>query len=514
MLHTELLNYFKLLDTLPNPITFNELAYDEEGKAYDKILYVNQSFIDTIGYTTEEIPDDRVWFTRAYPNPSYQDYIISEWFNAVKKAQLEGIDLTGFPAKVRCKNGEDRWFNITTQLEHTIFEKYRTIVFIETDTPQKAKLDLDEKSLELINERRLLKTIIDSAPIRIFWKDLQGVYLGCNKAFLGDAQLRDESDIIGKTDFDMVWKKDAKRFIKDDKEVTDSGKAKLNYIEAQPQENGRDLVLSTSKVVLNDSSNRTIGVLGIYQDITEEYHAKEKLKESEELMIVQSRQAAMGEMLSMIAHQWKQPLSSISSIVAGIRVKQALTKLSFSEAEEKLIDIDKQILYLSQTITDFSDFFKPDEGVETVRLHEPIEKAILIIGKLLTNNDITLTTSYEEGIELVTYATELQQVCINIIKNAADAFMSKPDLSIRRSIAIKTYTKEDKAYIEISDNAGGLKEDILEKVFQAYFSTKSEKNGTGLGLYMSKAIITNHMKGTLSCFNREGGAVFTIMIPL
>ena len=96
MTNANLFQLFDLLDTLPNPVTLNELSYDEAGEPYDKIIYVNKSFIKTIGYTTEDIPDDRSWFQKAYPDEEYQEYITSEWFKAVEKAKAEGKDLTGF----------------------------------------------------------------------------------------------------------------------------------------------------------------------------------------------------------------------------------------------------------------------------------------------------------------------------------------------------------------------------------------------------------------------------------
>lgn len=502
---------FDLLDTLPNPVTLNELAFDEEGQAYDKIVYANKNFLKTIGYTIEDIPDDRTWFTKAYPDKSYQEYISTEWFKAVEKAKEEKTDLTGFPAKVRCKDGEDRWFNVTTQLEHTINDKYRTIIFVQTLTPSQTQLKLDEKSLDLIQERLLLKTIIDSIHIRFFWKDLDGVYLGCNKAFLEDAHLKDESEIIGKTDYDQVWKEDAERFIEDDRRVCESGVPELNFIERQPQENGKYIMLSTSKIPLRDLSGKIIGILGLYQDITEEYEGKEKIKEQERLLHVQARQAAMGEMISMIAHQWKQPLSSISAIASNMQIQQALGKSS----EDKVVEHTKVILdqtqYLAQTISDFRNFFKQDKEIKQIQARDTIEDALLIVNKLLQNNEIRLETSYLSDRLFYTYPKELQHVFINLIKNAADTLMEKGTHD--RWIKVSTEDTDESVVFEVSDNGGGIETDIIEKVFEPYFSTKHEKNGTGLGLYMSQTIIEKHLKGNISCKNSEHGAVFTVELP-
>ncbi len=503
---------FELLDTLPNPVTLNELAYDENGVAYDKIIYVNKNFIKTIGYTTEDIPDDRTWFAKAYPDAAYQHYISSEWFKAVDKAKEENSDLVGFPAKVHCKDGEDRWFSVTTQLSQSISDKYRTIVFIQTDSPGETKLKLDERSLDLLRERRLLKTIIDTAPVRIFWKDGEGVYLGCNKRFLEDAHLEDESQIIGKTDYDLVWKEDAEKFREDDRRVRESGVEELNFSERQPQKEGKYLMLSTSKVPLKNHSGATIGVLGLYSDITQEYAAQEELKEKDKLLLVQSRQAAMGEMISMIAHQWKQPLSSIAAVVNTYQVQQALGKVSPESLDEQAKTIMGQVDYLSRTISDFRNFFKQDKVTKQVQSGEAMDEALLIIGKLLENSGIELRASCLSNKAFYTFPRELQHVFINLLKNAADVLVEKN--KGERWISILTTEEDGFVSFEISDNGGGIDEALMHRIFEPYFSSKHEKNGTGLGLYMSKIIIDKHLKGSIICTNSDVGAVFTVKLPV
>jgi len=502
---------YDLLDTLPNPVTLNKLVYDDKGEAYDKIVYVNKAFINTIGYRVDDIPDDRVWFAKAYPDPAYQKYIVDEWFKAVENATNEKNELVGFPAKVYCKDGKDRWFNFTTQLTHPINNEYRTIVLVETESISETKLKLDEKSLDLMHKDALLKTIIDTAPTRIFWKDKEGVYLGCNAAFLHDARLEKESDIIGKTDYDMVWKENAELFREDDRCVRESGIPKLNYEEEQPQENGKTLILSTSKVPLQDVSGNIIGILGLYQDITQEHETREKLKEKERLLHVQSRQAAMGEMISMIAHQWKQPLSTISAVANDIQVQQALGSSSEKEMIEQSKVILDQTQFLSQTISDFRNFFIQEKSTKTIKVEDTINDALLIINKLLLYNNIELRTVNNSQRTFITYPKELQHVFINLMKNSVDALMeNKQDDGW---IEISSKETDEFLIIEVGDNAGGIDSDILERIFDPYFSTKDEQVGTGLGLHMSKVIIEQHLKGNLSCHNSNVGAVFTLNLP-
>jgi len=374
---------FNLLDTLPNPVTLNELTYDEQGEPYDRIIYTNKSFLKSIGYTMEDIPDDRTWFTKAYPEESYQEYITTEWFKAVDKAKEEQSDLTGFPAKVYCKDGEYRWFNITTQLEHPISDKYRTIVFVQTESPSETKLKLDE--------------------------------------------------------------------------------------------------------------------------------TKEALMEHEKLLHFQSRQAAMGEMISMIAHQWKQPLSAIAAVASTMKIQQILGAPSEACVNEQSDEILNQIQYLSQTISDFRNFFKQDKEIKQIQAQAAIDDALLIIGKLLQNSEIELRSSYHSQKQFYTYPKELQHVFINLVKNAADILVEK--VKENRWIAISTKDEGDAVVIEISDNGGGIDLEIVEHVFEPYFTTKDEQSGTGLGLYMTQTIVEKHLKGSIECKNSDQGAVFTVKLP-
>jgi PAS domain S-box-containing protein len=511
-MNKNLAQLFDLLDTLPNPVTLNQLAYDEDGVAYDKIVYVNKNFLKMIGYTIEDIPSDRAWFTKAYPDEAYQQYISSEWFKAVEDAKANQTDLIGSPAKIRCKDGKDRWFSITTQLNHPISDKYRTIIFLHTDSPSEIQLKLDEKSLDLLNEKRLLKTIIDTAPIRIFWKDKEGIYLGCNQAFLNDAGLSNEHQIIGKSDYDMVWSENAQAYREDDRRVQESGVPELNFLERQEQQDGKYLMLSISKVPLINPSGETIGVLGLYQDITKEFKTQEELKEKDNLLLAQSRQAAMGEMISMIAHQWRQPLGAIAAVVSTIQVQRELGNSSMEQTTKQLEVISGQVEYLSRTISDFSNFFKRDKASKHVQPCEIIDNALMIIGKLLENNNIELHLSCLGTKPFNTFANELQHVFINLIKNSADALIENNNKEKWISIS----SEDDSKFItyEISDNAGGIDESFIHRIFEPYFSTKDEKNGTGLGLYMSKTIVEKHLRGSISCKNNDAGAVFTIKLPL
>lgn len=237
-----------------------------------------------------------------------------------------------------------------------------------------------------------------------------------------------------------------------------------------------------------------------------------KTREKEQLLVQQSKMSAMGEMISMIAHQWRQPLSSIGTVVGNLQVRYELESLQKEEFNQAIEDINNQTQYLSSTITDFRKFLSPTKKLERADFAEIVENSLKIIGKSLDNKAIKLQKEYRYRQELMTFPNELMQVIINILKNAQDVLME-------RNVAdpwIMLSGKETNRHLEfvINDNAGGIPEGILQNIFEPYFTTKTKSDGTGLGLYMSKTIIERHCKGKLSVFNNDHGACFRIELPL
>ena len=242
--------------------------------------------------------------------------------------------------------------------------------------------------------------------------------------------------------------------------------------------------------------------------------------EKEKLLIQQSKMATMGEMLGNIAHQWKQPLSLIAMSNTLIKLNQDNKDFSSeNELKEAVKSIDISVKNLSQTIDDFRDFFKPEKEKSKFKLEELFEKTYELISSQFKNNNIQIIKEIE-NIELYGRSNELSQVLINIIKNAKDELI-KIKNNDRRLIFINMYKKDSKAIIKIKDNAGGINKDIINKIFDAYFTTKEQTDGTGIGLYMSKQII-QEMNGKIEVSNEKYkyedveylGAQFTIYLDL
>lgn len=267
---------------------------------------------------------------------------------------------------------------------------------------------------------------------------------------------------------------------------------------------GSDYKIITSVANLEkDVEGKPVKVIGFIQDITE-------LKKKDEMLINQSRHAAMGEMIGMIAHQWRQPLSVISMDANNMLVDIGLKDFSEANAKEYAEDIVHQTQHLSKTIDDFRNFFKPDKVLSQVKLGDVLDETYTIIKDSLSNNNIEFKKSYASESEVDAYPRELMQVFVNIISNAKDALVAKHNSDA--CIEVKVYEDDDSVITDIIDNGLGIDEKILPKIFDPYFSTKDEKSGTGLGLYMSKLIVEEHLHGKIEAFNIENGACFRIKL--
>jgi len=234
----------------------------------------------------------------------------------------------------------------------------------------------------------------------------------------------------------------------------------------------------------------------------------DKNRKKDQLMLVQSRQAQMGEMISMIAHQWRQPISTISMGANNILADIELETLDENTLKDGANNILNRTNELSKTIDDFRNFYKPNKESVIVKLEDVIEKSLNIIKPSLINSNINIIEEYNSDEQIELYYNEIMHVILNILSNALDSLKEKEIEN--KKIIIKT---ENRA-ISIYDNGGGIPEGIIDKIFDSYFSTKDESNGTGLGLYMSKAIIEEHHNGKLSAKNIDDGVRFTIELGI
>ncbi len=225
----------------------------------------------------------------------------------------------------------------------------------------------------------------------------------------------------------------------------------------------------------------------------------------------QSRLAQMGEMISMIAHQWRQPLHIISSAATDMDFKIQLGTIDNETCLKNITTINTLTQHLSATIDDFRDFFKVTKEREETSLDEVVNVTLKIMKEYVENKKIVINADLNSSERFMSFPNELKQVLINLLKNAEDALLEKGIDGAK--IEIKTDTDTRYYYLEVCDNAGGIDEKIIGNIFNAYFTTKDEDKGTGLGLYMSKRIIQEHCGGTLSVKNTLAGVCFSISLP-
>jgi len=240
----------------------------------------------------------------------------------------------------------------------------------------------------------------------------------------------------------------------------------------------------------------------------------EELRTKDKILELQSKQAVMGEMISMIAHQWRQPLSTITLQIANLQFKKLLGQdLTTDETDKALTEISDTIIYLSDTVDDFQTYFHPDKVMLDIEINELLNRAINFASSRTKKNEININICKDCTYIIKTYPNEFVQVVLNILNNAIDAHNEHNKHNEYNSeINIDVKIENNYFVIKISDNAGGIKEENLSKLFEPYFSTKG-KNGTGLGLYMSQMIVQKQFYGDLSVENTSDGATFTIKIP-
>lgn len=253
-----------------------------------------------------------------------------------------------------------------------------------------------------------------------------------------------------------------------------------------------------------NKENEVINFVTVQEDVTER-NIKDKL------FLMQTRQAQMGEMLSMIAHQWRQPLTIMSSYLSRGRVNILLQKATMEDCLEDMDAIELQIQHLSRTITDFRDFFKPNKQATLTTSATIFSKTLTLIEHSLSHNNIVVHETHQNDHEYRTFENELVQVMLNLLKNAQDVFEERTVAA--PEVIIKSDQQEGDVIISVEDNAGGIDPVLMETIFLPYVSTKSH-TGTGLGLYMCKTVVENHCHGTIKIENTQKGAKFTIQIPI
>ena len=314
----------------------------------------------------------------------------------------------------------------------------------------------------------------------------------------------------------IIYKDDLNIVIK---EVTDALNQNKDFFTHKPYrvitKDGTIKWVLNNTLLVKDNSGKVIHFLGYIADISElknleldlENQVKEKTAQNTkqlEIMQQQNKMASMGEMIGAIAHQWRQPLTEISTSIQNLKYDYKEGYLNDEEFVKEFIDKNKRtVKFMSKTIDDFRTFFRTDKEKQDFKVKETTQAVVNMQLSQLKNYNITLNISGDEFV-YKGLQSEYQQVILNIINNAKDALVSNNIKNPTIDIILNNYS------ISISDNAGGISQDIINRIFEPYFTTKEQGKGTGMGLYMSKMIIEDNMGGNLEVKNIDNGVIFII----
>ena len=276
-------------------------------------------------------------------------------------------------------------------------------------------------------------------------------------------------------------------------------------------------ILNQKEILDNLVTQKVEHIEQINRDLEESEHELQLLNESLEQRVKEEieknnqiqkklfhseKMVAMGEMIGNIAHQWRQPLSMITTSVTGMKLQQSIGILDGEDLVKNCDAINEAAQYLSHTIDDFRDFIKGDKEKSKFNLTQTIKKALNIQSSSIKNHELKIITNLDDSIQIESFPNALIQSFINIFNNSKDILKLKNN-RLERFIFITTYKQNDKVYLSIKDNGGGIPDEIIHKIFDAYFTTKHQSQGTGLGLHMTYNLIVQHMHGLIDVHNVE-----------
>ena len=441
---------------------------------------------------------------------------------------------------------EERWF-IVTATRFAGDGPVRVVVAHENISARKRA----EEALRA--SQQITEGIINAIPVRVFWKDKNLAYLGCNAVFACDAGFADPKDIIGKVDSQLGWRDQAESYTKDDREVIASGRSKFNVEEPQTTPGGGTLTLLTSKIPLHDAKGEISGVLGTYVDITSRKLAEARFAKTYEQLLDASRQAGMAEVATGVLHNVGNVLNSVNvsaTLVAdhvrhtkaanvaklaalfdghkgdlvgfltndprGRTIPEYLGTLAESlAAEQKTLiaeieELRKNVDYIKNIVVMQQTYATTFGAVEAVSVSDMIEDALRINAGSLALHDIETIRDHQAPLIVTTDKQKVIQILVNLVRNANDACgeSGRPN----KQITVRT-TRDDRCVrIAVIDNGIGISAENLTQIFNYGFTTR--KRGHGFGLH-SSAIAARELGGSLAV-QSDGtgrGATFTLELP-
>lgn len=419
---------------------------------------------------------------------------------ALNSPTFYNTEINKFLLDIKCTNVSSKFFdNMQQAITITPYNLEESIVFVYIyDTTQLSESnfklsqvsnDLENRNNELLNSQEQLQTSYYEIEL-LLNTTMEAIFLFeddvCKKVNQKAIELfsyKNEKEIINSSLEDLI--------LSSSFDIKNKSFDKAFELEMITKENKEfSALIQIKNISLNKKNIKVITIL----DISE-------LKLKDKLLAEQSKMAAMGEMIENIAHQWRQPLSTISTAASGIRIQKEFGILKDKTFYESTDMIIKSAKYLSQTIDDFKNFILGDKKKVHFNISDNLKKNLSLLDPVLKTNQIKIVYKCENNIEIFNYPNELTQAILNIITNSKDALVYENITN--KYIFINVFVINKKLCIEIKDNANGIDSKIIQKVFEPYFTTKHKKQGTGLGLYMTHQLIELSMKGTIELSNEE-----------
>ncbi|MBV5321588.1 MAG: CHASE domain-containing protein [Sulfuricurvum sp.] len=381
-------------------------------------------------------------------------------------------------------------------------EKYLYASARDISERKASEQNLKETREKLEESEAFYRTIFGSVDVSIVIL-VDNRVIDCNNLALNLFNITKE-EFIGHSIFDTVYEIECQgHSLNEHIYIANDGEFRATQCTLRLKENPDKVKIVEFSFAQFGSEHKNKLVM-ISRDIT-------KKIEKEKLFTMHTRQAQMGEMISMIAHQWRQPLAIVNAITSQMRLKAMIRDDNDTELIENLMKIEQQSSHLSQTISDYRDFFRPDKPKEHFSVSSLIEHALNLIDHTLKTHSIHIENIHFDNLILHTFRNEVLQVLIVLLKNALDAFVENKIKGGEITIGIRPEGKY--CVITIRDNAGGIQKEVMNKLFSPYFTTKNESYGTGLGLYMSRMIIEEHCDGSIEVSSEDDTTTFTVKLP-
>ena len=467
-----------------------------------KEIFFSNKWLDMFGYNRNDIQNFEQWLSLVHKDDKQN--VLFEYEKHINKQSEHFV----CEYRLQDKKGNYKWILVRGKE----FNSNRMLMM---------SMNIDER-MKLTKELRNVELLTEFGRIVIFrWANNDDLTVKFVSKSINDYGYEVDDFERNIKFFDFIHKEDINQLRTVIKEAIASDVNSFTSIHRVIDKNAQIKWVYNRTIIIKDDHGNVIEFYGYLNDITKlkmnEEELKEKVKleleknlEKDRLLVQQNKLASMGEMLGNIAHQWRQPLNNINLLIYFIR--DSYGKISQMELSELIKDAKLQIDYMSQTIDDFRNFYKPSKEKKLFNIKESIIQSSKIVNASLEKYGIKFEI-FGEDLQLDSYENEFEQVVVNILNNAIDAKIVKSNSEkFDARIEINIFKENDNIVISIFNNCGNIDEQIIERIFEPYFTTKFENQGTGIGLYMTKVIVEKNMNGKIQAKNLNDGVEFIIKL--